>query len=372
MLDNLETPVLLLDEHRFERNIGRIRDHLTGWSDVTLRPHLKTAKCIDIARRVTRGPITVSTLKEAEVFAAAGYRDILYAVGITATKLPRVVRLANAGVAVQVILDNIETALAVAAFARHKGAPFEVLIEIDTDGHRGGLRPDDADLVRIGRILAGVGVLRGVLTHAGSSYAARSRDAIVACSRLECSGIVNAARILRDAGLPCPVVSMGSTPTVLLGEDFSGITEVRAGVYMFQDLVMAGIGVCSTHDIALSVLATVIGHRPDRGEVIVDAGWMAMSRDRGTQAQPVDQGYGLVLDAELEPIDDVIMSAANQEHGLLARRDGTPLDLRQFPVGTLVRILPNHACATAAQFDCYHVVSRGAKPRRWERFGGWA
>ena len=129
--------------------------------------------------------------------------------------------------------------------------------------------------------------------------------------------------------------------------DLDGVTEVRAGVFMFFDLVMAGIGVCRIDDIALSVLATVIGHQQDKGWTIVDAGWMAMSRDRGTARLAVDQGYGLVCDLAGEPIPDLIMIDANQEHGILAARPGAQPSPPKLPVGARLRILPNHACATA-------------------------
>jgi D-serine deaminase-like pyridoxal phosphate-dependent protein len=168
-------------------------------------------------------------------------------------------------------------------------------------------------------------------------------------------------------------VSVGSTPTALSATALDGVTEVRAGVYVFFDLVMAGIGVCSAGDVALSVLASVIGHQPGKGWIIVDAGWMAMSRDRGTAKQKVDHGYGAVCDAGGRPIPALWMEAANQEHGIVSMRDGSrPPDLpERFPVGTLLRILPNHACATAAQFDAYRVVEGGAVVDTWPRFSGW-
>src|SRR5690606_16930690 len=113
-----------------------------------------------------------------------------------------------------------------------------------------------------------------------------------------------------------------STPTAHFAENLEGVTEVRAGVYAFFDLVMAGLGVCTLNDIALSVLATVIGHQHDRGWIMVDAGWMAMSRDRGTASQQIDQGYGVVCDLQGKPFGDLIMTQANQEHGILALRPG--------------------------------------------------
>jgi D-serine deaminase-like pyridoxal phosphate-dependent protein len=167
-------------------------------------------------------------------------------------------------------------------------------------------------------------------------------------------------------------VSLGSTPTALFARSFEGVSEVRAGVYAFFDLVMAGLGVCALGDIALSVLASVIGHQADKGWLITDAGWMALSRDRGTQGQRVDQGYGLVCDAGGEPLMDLIVVDANQEHGIVASRSGQRLDVRQYPVGSLLRVLPNHACATAAQHAAYHVVGAGGEiEARWERLHGW-
>ena len=169
------------------------------------------------------------------------------------------------------------------------------------------------------------------------------------------------------------MVSVGSTPTAHHAVDLSGVTEVRAGVFVFFDLVMAGIGICAIDDIALSVLATVIGHQRDKGWILVDAGWMSMSQDRGTSKQAVDQGYGLVADVDGKPIPDLIMVSANQEHGILAIREGSSEPLPDLAVGDRVRILPNHACATGAQHGAYHVV-RGASDiveAEWPRFGGW-
>lgn len=108
----------------------------------------------------------------------------------------------------------------------------------------------------------------------------------------ERSRSVRAAERLRAAGLPCPEVTIGSTPTALSFENLDGITEVRAGVYVLFDLVMHNVGVCSLSEIALSVLTTVIGHQEEKGWAIVDAGWVAMSRDRGTQWLGKDFGYG--------------------------------------------------------------------------------
>jgi D-serine deaminase-like pyridoxal phosphate-dependent protein len=133
---------------------------------------------------------------------------------------------------------------------------------------------------------------------------------------------------------------------------------------------MAGIGVCKVEDIALSVLTTVTGYRADKGWILCDAGWMALSRDRGTAKQPVDQGYGLVCDLDGRPIPDLIVSDAHQEHGIITHRAGGKAP--ELLVGTRVRILPNHACATGAQHDSYGVVDNELKVlASWLRFRGW-
>ncbi|MES1955035.1 alanine racemase domain-containing protein [Salinisphaera hydrothermalis EPR70] len=359
-----------------ERNIGRLREHLDGLG-VSLRPHLKTAKSVEIAQRVMTapaGPATVSTLKEAEQFAQAGVTDLTYAVGIEPTKLQRVIALRAAGADIAVLLDSVEQAHIVVAASRDSGEPIPALIEIDCDGHRSGIDPADAErITAIGRLLAEGASLRGVLAHAGASYGARSETELRACADNERDAVVRAANTLREAGLPCPVVSAGSTPTAHFADDLTGVTEIRAGVFVFFDLVMAGLGVCQIDDIALSVMATVIGHQVDKGWIIVDAGWMAMSRDRGTAKQSVDQGYGVVCDQNGKPYPGLIMADANQEHGVLAIRNDSTAALPDLQIGDRVRILPNHACATGAQHDRYHVIrgSSGHIEAEWPRFGGW-
>ena len=374
-LMNLETPALLLDEARMERNIERMRRQVQRLG-VAFRPHVKTNKCHEVARRIMsspEGPITVSTLLEADYFAQRGVKDILYAVCIAPGKMDHVLALQAGGARMSVILDSVEAARMVAQRLAHAPDGVGVLIEVDCDGHRSGVKPDAPELLEIAGALAERGVpVRGVMTHAGSSYDCRSPEALRAMAEQERAAIVQAAARLRGAGFECPVVSVGSTPTALFAAHLDGVTELRAGVYVFFDLVMAGIGVCSLDDIALSVLATVIGHQREKGWTLLDAGWMAMSRDRGTAGQPVDQGYGLVCDLAGRPLGDHVLVGANQEHGIMARRPGGAPDALELRVGQQVRILPNHACSTAAQYGAYQVVGgNGEVTATWQRFSGW-
>jgi D-serine deaminase-like pyridoxal phosphate-dependent protein len=375
---SLDTPCLLLDESRMSRNIERLTGRLRDLGAL-LRPHLKTPKCVEVARRLVaspKGPATVSTLREAEEFAAAGMTDLLYAVGIAPGKLDRVVALHRKGVDLTIVLDNVAAAEAVASRSRAERLPIPVLIEIDSDGHRAGVRPNQKSLLlEIARTLhAGGAALRGVMTHAGSSYNLHTQEALERAAEQERAAAVGCAEMLREAGFPAPVVSVGSTPTAHFAHDLTGVTEVRAGTFVFFDLFMMGVGVCDIDDIAVSVLTTVIGHQPDNGWILADAGWMALSRDRGTARQRIDQGYGLVTDLAGQPYRDLIVAETNQEQGILAMRPGSDVPLPGLPIGTKLRILPNHVCATAAQHDRYHVIVNSretAVHAIWERFRGW-
>jgi D-serine deaminase-like pyridoxal phosphate-dependent protein len=405
-LSNLGTPAAIVDLARMDANIARMQSKIDSLG-VHFRPHVKTAKSLPVVERQlaagARG-ITVSTLKEAEQFFAAGITDILYAVGIAPNKFQAALELRRRGCDLKLLTDSPDIARALAAFGREHRHWFDLLIEIDSDGHRAGIKPDSPVLLELAAGLAAQGDARaaggarlaGVMTHAGASYELDDPQALARMAEQERSRCVAAAQRLREAGHACAIVSVGSTPTALSAAALDGVTEVRAGVYVFFDLVMANVGVCSLDDIAMSVLTAVIGHQPEKGWALVDAGWMAMSRDRGTGSQRHDYGYGQVCDVDGHPIAGLTMCGANQEHGIVAF-DGTARSgvaagtvpaaavaanvaadvadaadiVKRLPVGTLLRILPNHACATAAQFDRYQVLAASGERLEWPRFGGW-
>lgn len=374
-LTDIDTPAAIVSLQRMHRNLARMQQRADALG-VRFRPHVKTTKCANVvAAQLEAGAagITVSTLKEADQFFGHGVTDILYAVGMAPHRLAHALDLRRRGCALQILTDSVDGARAIVEYGREHGHAFEVLIEIDTDGHRSGIKPAEDILLDVGRVLHEGGMrLAGVLTHAGSSYELQTPEALAALAEQERAGCVLAAQRLRAAGLPCPIVSVGSTPTALEAASLEGVTELRAGVYVFFDLVMRNVGVCSIEDIALSVLTTVIGHQADKGWAIVDAGWMAMSRDRGTAKQQRDYGYGQVCTVDGVPIEGYLLSAANQEHGILSREGAVDADIvARFPTGTRLRILPNHACATGAQFPAYQALAADGAVQTWERFHGW-
>lgn len=348
------TPAFVIDDAKLQTNIDFAKAKAASLG-VTLRPHLKTHKSIDIARRQMlspEGPGTVSTLAEARYFAENGVKDLIYAVGIAPQKLADVAAIRATGCDLKIILDNVAAAEAVSAFCAEHACTIPVLVEIDCDGHRSGVSPESDLLIDIARALRNGAELAGVLTHAGASYDVENLAVIRRAARNERDGIVRAAARLREAGFEVRIVSVGSTPTMTYAEDETGVTEIRAGVYSLGDLFMMNLGVVPMDRIAGTVLCTVIGHQPEKGQVIVDAGWMAMSRDRGTARQHCDFGYGLVCGIDGSPLRgcDIRMTGANQEHGIIEAAAGDRLKPEDFPVGTRLRIMPNHACPTAAPY----------------------
>ena len=364
-LDDLPTPCLILDRTILRRNLAAMAAAVARHG-VPLRPHMKTAKSIDVARLALAGQpggITVSTLAEAEYFAAHGIADILYAVGITPQKLDSVARLNADGADIAVITDDAEMAAAIAAHPH----PPRTLIEIDCGEARAGLTPDDEALTRLANRLGPH--LAGVITHAGHSYAGRSAAEMARVAEAERAGVVRAAERLRGAGHPVPIVSMGSSPTALAAARLDGVTEVRAGVYMFGDLFQAEIGTHGIDDIAVTVLASVIGRRA--GRILVDAGGLALSKDRSTEAAPKDWGFGLVLDRlGRRTYGEAMVRRAYQEHGVIAPDPAHPMEPA---LGERVRIAPNHTCMTAAAHDRYYVVDDGGAEIAavWPRVNGW-
>jgi D-serine deaminase-like pyridoxal phosphate-dependent protein len=366
-LRDLPTPCLVLDRSILQRNLRRMAEAV-GRHGVALRPHMKTAKSAEVAQMAiaagARG-MTVSTLAEAEYFAAAGFSDMIYAVGITPQKLDRVAALNAGGAGVIVITDDPEAARAIAAHP----APVRALIEVDSGEHRGGMAASDERLLAVAAALGDR--VAGVLTHAGHSYAGRSDAEMAALAETERAAIVGAADRLRAAGHPIGIVSMGSSPTARHARHLDGVTEVRAGVYMFGDLFQAGIGTHGLDDIAVTVLASVVGKRTSEHRFVIDAGGMALSKDRSTQAGPVDWGFGRVLDASGAPaFGHATVLSAYQEHGVVAVDPGVPFP--PLAIGDHVRIAPNHTCMTAAAHDRYFVTDGDDEVvAEWGRVNGW-
>jgi D-serine deaminase-like pyridoxal phosphate-dependent protein len=363
----LTTPAFLVDRATVQRNCEVMREKALS-SAVAFRPHVKTHKSVEIGRMQhagAAGPITVSTLAEAEAFARDGVRDITYAVPIAPEKLPRVEALAASIDRLNILIDSEVALRAIEEYAASHGTAFHVFLKIDCGYHRAGVSPDSPDSVRLATALGRSENVRfqGLLTHAGHSYHARDVEEIRRVAAEEAASLTRFRALLSDEGLGATRRSIGSTPTLSVVDTFSECDEVRPGNYVFYDAFQATIGSCRLADVAVSVLTTVVGSYPDRRTLVVDAGALALSKDLGPEHVQPGFGYGIVCDLDLRPLP-MRVEALSQEHGKIITET-------HVPVGTRLRIIPNHSCLTAAMFETYQIVDRGRVVDEWKPVRGW-
>lgn len=368
----MKTPSLLLDIDRVKQNAFRIAEKATAFGS-RLRPHIKTHKCIEVAKIQTaghNGAITVSTLAEARDFAANGFTDITYAVPIEPGKFDGAIELLRSGVKLNLLTDSLEAAQLLDEVSGRAGVRFDVFVKIDCGTHRVGVEPHTAEAVEIPRQLSDAKNLNfaGILTHAGHSYDVKTVEEIRTIASHERDVMVEHAAKLRDMNIEVPTVSIGSTPTISHIGHLDGIDEVRPGNYIFFDNYQATLGSCSFDDTALTVLAAVVHRDASRRKIVIDAGGIAMSKDRGPVHLDPECGYGRVLDLDGQSVD-LKLDSLSQEHGVMHAADDAAFN--RFKIGDRVRILANHSCMTAAQHTHYNVLENGEIVDRWKIHTGW-
>lgn len=374
-ISDAETPRLLLDPDRLQHNIDAMAARCADLG-VQLRPHFKTPKSLKVAERALQSksdPLTVSTLREADYFARGGYTSILCAAASTPVKIAHAAQIQKDTKAkVTLVTDSVDLVRAADENARALGAQFDFLIEIDCGEHRSGVQPSSPELLACAKALqeAKTLSLAGVMTHAGHSYAQNDPDSIASIAETERAAAVNSATALRENGFACDTVSVGSSPTVLHARHLDGVTEARAGVYLFWDLAQFSRGVCKLDEIAVTVLATVIGHNRAGNAIVLDAGALALSKDISANAFLPDVKYGYLCDAEtMERLEGLSVENAYQEHGMVPVSDPAWFD--RLPIGSQVRILPNHTCMTCAAYETYDVIKGDEITGEWPRVNGW-
>jgi D-serine deaminase-like pyridoxal phosphate-dependent protein len=371
-LDRLPTPALLLDGEVLRRNIDRMQKKAERLN-VALRPHIKTHKCIEIAKQqVAAGAqgITVSTFYEAEQFSRAGFEDITWAFPMPPVYASRVADL-NDAITFNVTIDSEQALNVIAKHVREKS--FRVWLEIDCGLHRSGV-PDNSPMVLelANRIQVSKEFqLIGILTHAGHSYHSKTIDEVKIAAAEERDRMLTLAEHLRSHGIDVPGISIGSTPTASVVDNLEGVTEIRPGNYVFYDYMQVALGTCTVEDCALSVLASVVSHQPGSDYFITDAGALALSKDLGPVHIHPMNGYGHLFQdyGQKRLYGDLEMSSITQEHGKVSANSADQIE-GAFKVGDCVRILENHSCLTAAQFDYYYVVEGDRIVDRWQILRG--
>jgi len=372
-ITDLKTPSAVIDLGRLEANARRLSDKARRLG-VRLRPHVKTHKSVEAARIQTRGcagGITVSTLAEARGFADAGFKDITWAVPLSLDRLDECAVLHQRLDRFRLLIDHPWTLSELERFAATPWLTFRVLMEVDCGYHRTGVDPESGEAVALAHALwkSPLVEFEGILTHAGHSYQCHSPDEVLEVARQERDVMVAFANRLRTAGIDVGEVSVGSSPTFAVVDDLAGVTEVRPGNSLLFDVFQSAIGSCSLDEVALSLVARVIGVYPERSELVINAGGLALSRDPGPIHVRPNCGYGVIVDgADQHPVRHLTITSLSQEHGRV--RSALPLDPSWQP-GSLVRILPNHACLTAAAHDQYVVVRGDEVVDEWKTIRGW-
>jgi len=342
-------------------------------NNVRLRPHIKTHKSVEVGKIQTEGQdgaITVSTLEEARAFARGGFTDITYAVPIERGKFSEAIEILRTDVKLNLLTDDAATVTALDEAAGKADVRFDVFVKIDCGTHRVGVEPHTKEAVEIPRFISDAKNLNfaGILTHAGHSYNAQSKDEILTVARHERDSMIELAERLRNQSIEVPTVSIGSTPTMSVVDHLDGIDEIRPGNYIFFDAFQATLGSCSFEDTALTVLAAVIHKDHTRRRIVTDAGAIALSKDRGPVGLDPGCGYGHVLDIDGNETG-MRVTGLSQEHGEIEA--GESKFFESLNVGDRVRILANHSCLTAAQHSHYNVIEDGRVVDRWQIHTGW-
>jgi D-serine deaminase-like pyridoxal phosphate-dependent protein len=367
-ITDIKTPAFLIDLPKLKTNVQMMTERAQKKS-VILRPHVKTHKTAEIAGMQTtpEAPgITVSTLAEARFYQKSGFKDITYAFPITANKLNEAAELTASLPVFNILLDQPQTLSAVEAHGREHGTKFKVFLKVDCGYHRAGVDPSTPESVRLARQLAASDYIefKGILTHAGHSYHCSNPAEIIEIARQERDVMVQFADRLQENEIACDTVSVGSTPTAMHAPDWQGVTEIRPGNYVFFDKFQADIGSCRMQEVAATVLTTVAAHYPAHNQMLIDAGALALSKDLGADHLGHEISFGAVKN---HPHLRIFSLA--QEHGLITAND--PIAFEKFPVGSLLQIIPNHSCLTAALYPKYHVVEEDQVVDEWTPIRGW-
>jgi len=339
-VEDLETPAPIVDLDVVERNLKRAADYFAK-HQIPLRPHIKTHKIPEFARRqVALGAcgVTCQKLGEAETMAAGGVEDILLTFPIWGRdKLSRLEALARR-VKMSAVTDSVEVAEGLASVGERVGAPFDVLVECDVGGARCGVQSPEA-AVDLAKRVAGLAGARfaGLMTYPPAGQIPATQAWFQA-----------ALEGLGKAGLEANATSVGGTPEMYRSHELAFPHEHRPGTYIYSDRMMARAGVGTFNDCALKIVATVVS-RPTGDRAILDCGSKTLSSDLGGFSD-----HGVILEYPSAKI-----AKLSEEHGHVDLRDSAAKP----KIGERVTIIPNHACVVTNLFDQVAGVSEGRLKR---------
>ncbi|MBM6616546.1 D-TA family PLP-dependent enzyme [Bacillus suaedaesalsae] len=354
----LDTPTLLLDKHKMQRNLEDIFK-FARQNGLSVRPHSKTHKSGYIAElQQEAGAVGITTAKigEAEVMAHAGIRDILIAYPVSSSiKIERLIHLLRNGTRLKIAVDQKEQLHFLQKGLEHCGEILEVWIKVNSGLNRCGVNPGKEVLSLAEQIQLLPNLkLGGIFTHAGHSYAAVSVKEIEKIGKNEGLAVSESAKLCEVNGIPIPVRSVGSTPTYKIAGKVNGITEIRPGNAIFFDMIQVGLGVTTLENCALSVLASVVGVYNNR--IVVDTGSKILCLDKGAHGNTTVNGFGHIVGHP-----NLLIERLSEEHGIVSFTGDHSLKLND-----KVRIIPNHACVVVNQNEEYVVHQQNCVLETWK------
>lgn len=365
-LAGLRTPCYIVDVAVARANAERMLDRAKSLG-TALRPHVKTHKTLECAAIQTGGKkrgIVCSTLAEASFFADGGFDDILYAVPITPDKLDDAAALTKRLCEFHVLVDNsVQVDAILARPAPGEGKKWSIVLMVDCGYHRDGVDPEDEASVGLAKRIssADTAVFAGVYTHGGHSYDSASVEDVVKIGAAERDAVVQFSVKLRAAGIPCKMVGVGSTPTCSNPPaSLEGVTEMHPGNYVYYDWMQVKLGSCRAEDVAVRVCTRIIGQYPKQNMLLIDMGWTGISK------QGEAHGYG-----SIDGHPELKIKTLKQEAGEIESADGSPLDFSRYPIGSILRVLPYHSCASTHQHTHVNVIEDGKLVGRWQQVRGW-
>lgn len=355
--EDIDTPALLVNLDVLERNIKRMAD-IAKANSINLRPHIKMHKTPQIAKmQIDSGAIgiTVQKLSEAEVMFKEGLNNFLLAYEIIGDiKLSRLVRLKQKNCNIITAVDSLESVKQLSEKMKDFNLTADVVIEVNTGLNRCGVLPGEP-VLKFAQEISHYSNLKlmGIFTHEGHVYNGKNLDEIRMLSLKAGEEMSKTGMKLIEHGFEIDIISVGSTPSSYFIGKVDGITEIRPGVYAFNDITQVNLGTCTVEDCALSVLSTVVS-KPFPNRVIIDAGVKAMS---AVASVPNDGTLGFIKGHEYIKYD----LESSEEHGMLYSDTDTKLN-----IGDQVEIIPNHACTTVNMHDELYVVKNNKIVDTWK------
>lgn len=344
---DIDTPALLIEKSIVEQNLANMQ-RLADSNGINLRPHIKTHKSVYLAKRqleLGACGIACAKISEAEVMSLAGISDIQIAnIIVGSQKIQRLLRLYDKLKSLSSCVDHEDQALPLGKAFAEQNKIAKVFIKVDTGLNRNGIQTKEQALELAQIIIETRGLeFAGILTHGGCAYSATTIEEIKKIGMYEGSFLVQISKYLQENGIQTPCISAGSTPTAQFCAT-TGITELRPGNYIYNDMIQCSLNVAKPEEVGLSILSTVIG-RPAPERAVIDAGSKSLSLDRGAHNNSMLNGFGHIVGKK------AVIERVSEEHGVIIHND------ERFEIGEKVRILPNHSCAVSNLFNKAYIVS---------------